>query len=123
MNTFDLVGTPFNELNCFELVIKCYEIEQGIKIAPVRVPEDRMGMIFKHFLQEVNSNWQPCDQKAGVCVAMKFDASRPRLVTHFGYMISNDKVLHTTRETNAIIQDIELLRGLVYGFYDYKGLV
>lgn len=116
----ELIGTPFNQLDCFGLVRKCYELEQGIIIPPAKAPHDRAGMVFNEFLFEVAHNWHRCELKAGVCVAMRYNLAHPRLVTHFGYMIDKEYILHTTAQTGAILQRLSELKSLVYGFYEYK---
>lgn len=121
MKAAELIGTPFSELDCFALVRECYRLEHGIIIPPARAPHDRAGMVFGEFLAEIATNWQECALRAGVGVAMRYDLAHPRLVTHFGYMVRDDLVLHTTSKTGAIIQRLSELSGLVAGYYDYKG--
>ena len=36
MTIRDLIGAPFEEMDCFALVRKCYEIERGVIIPPAR---------------------------------------------------------------------------------------
>ncbi|MDL0088165.1 hypothetical protein [Campylobacter gastrosuis] len=115
----DLVGTPFFELDCFALVRKAYEIDRGIIIPPAKAQAERSGAVFSEFLAEISTNWQRVERQKGVCVAIKYDTNHPKIVTHFGYMIDENHVLHTTKDTGAIVEPFRNLERLVEGFYEY----
>jgi hypothetical protein len=120
MNVCDLIGTPFEDMDCFALVRKCYEIECGIIIPPAKAPHDRAKMVFNEFLEEISKHWHKVERRKGVCVALRYDVNHPKIVTHFGYMIDESRILHTTKNTGAIIERFHVLENLVEGFYDYE---
>lgn len=115
----DLIGTPFNDLDCFALVRKCYELDKGIIIPPAKSPHDRARMVFKEFIREISNNWHRVEKQKGVCVALRYDINHPTIVTHFGYMIDSNRFIHTTAQTGAIIEHIDNYKNLVEGYYDY----
>lgn len=114
-----LIGTPFNGLDCFALVRKAYEYDKGIIIPPAKAKAERSSMVFAEFMHEISTNWQKVDRQKGVCVAIKYDTDHPNIVTHFGYMIDFNHILHTTKDTGAIIEPFRNLEKLVEGFYEY----
>nr|DAP00351.1 MAG TPA: NlpC/P60 family [Caudoviricetes sp.] len=115
----DLIGTPFSQMDCFALVRKCYEIERGIIIPPARAPHDRVKMIFAEFLDEISKHWRRTEKKSGVCAALRYDTTHPKIVTHFGYMIDENHIIHTTTQTGAIVEPLKNYEKLVEGYYDY----
>ena len=116
----DLIGTPFSQMDCFALVRKCYEIERGVIIPPAKAPHDRAKMVFAEFLAEISKRWRRVEKKSGVCVALRYDAAHPKIVTHFGYMIDENHIIHTTAQTGAIIEPLKNYENLVEGYYDYE---
>ncbi|WP_295148293.1 hypothetical protein [uncultured Campylobacter sp.] len=120
MTIRDLIGTPFPQMDCFALVRKCYEIEHGVIIPPARAPHDRAKMVFNEFLEEISKHWHRVEKRKGVCVALRYDMNHPKIVTHFGYMIDENHILHTTTDTGAIIEPLSNYEKLAEGYYDYK---
>ncbi|MBE2985553.1 hypothetical protein CCAL12920_00695 [Campylobacter sp. RM12920] len=119
MKLRDLIGVSFNELDCFALVRKAYEIERGVIIPPAKSKAERSGMVFNEFLKEISSNWRRVEKQKGVCVAIRYDINHPKIVTHFGYMVDENHILHTTKDTGAVIERFKNLEKLVEGFYEY----
>ena len=77
-------------------------------------------MVFSEFLAEISSNWHRVNRQKGVCVALRYDMAHPKIVTHFGYMIDENHLIHTTSQTGAIMENIKIYEKLVEGYYDYK---
>lgn len=120
MTIRDLIGAPFEEMDCFALVRKCYEIERGIIIPPARAPHDRAKLVFSEFLDEISKNWRKVEKRKGTCVALRYDINHPKIVTHFGYLIDEEHILHTTSQTGAIVERIANYEKLIEGYYDRK---
>lgn len=120
MNLTQLIGTPFDELDCFALVRKCYEMRKNIIIAPISVPPTQSAKVFSEFMAQISKNWHKTQRQSDVCVALKYDKAHPKIVTHFGYMVDFFHILHTTQNTGAIIERFENLHRLIEGYYDYK---
>jgi len=120
MTIRDLIGAPFEEMDCFALVRKCYEIERGVIIPPARPPPDTAQIALRATLDEISKNWRKVEKRKGVCVALRYDINHPKIVTHFGYMIDENHILHTTSQTGAIVERLANYEKLIEGYYDRK---
>lgn len=119
----ELIGVPFEKLDCFALVREAYKVQKGIYIPQAKTHYSQSNKVFSEFIDEISKNWIEVPRQKGVCVALKYDLDHPKIVTHFGYMYDYDNILHTTLETGSIIESYKNLEKLVYGFYDYKDSV
>lgn len=117
----ELIGIPFEKLDCFSLVREAYKVQKGIYIPEAKSHFLQSNRVFNEFIVEISKNWIEVPRQKSVCVALKYDIQHPKIVTHFGYMYDFEHILHTTLETGSIIEPYKNLEKMVYGFYDYKG--
>ena len=77
------------------------------------VPEFR-----KNIEQEAYVEWEevyrPIDDNAPLVVLMKL---HPTLATHAGVYIGNNRILHTTKGTGAIVTRVDALPNRIVGYY------
>lgn len=120
MSITNIIGTPFEELDCYGLVREVYKTEKGIILPNPNIRHDENFKIFFKFSQEVSKNWKKVDKEAGTVVAIRYCMKHPNIVTHFGYYLGDNKILHTLKETGAIVEDINKYEKLIEGFYKYE---
>lgn len=120
MSITSIIGTPFEELDCYGLVREVYKTEKGIILPNPNIRHDENFKIFFKFSQEISKNWKKVDKEAGTVVAIRYCMEHPKIVTHFGYYLGDNKILHTLKGTGAIAEDISKYEKLIEGFYKYE---
>lgn len=120
MSITSIIGTPFEELDCYGLVREVYKTEKGIVLPNPNIRHDENFKIFFKFSQEISKNWKKVDKEAGTVVAIRYCMEHPKIVTHFGYYLGDNKILHTLKGTGAIVEDINKYEKLIEGFYKYE---
>lgn len=120
MSIAKYVGTPFEELDCYGLVREVYKNELNIELPNPNIRHDENFKIFFKFSQEISKNWKRTDRTLGAVVAIRYCMEHPKIVTHFGYYLGDNKILHTLKETGAIVEDISKYEKLIEGFYKYE---
>lgn len=114
----DLIGIPFIEggrslkgCDCYGLVKLYYKHILNIDIPDTKIKPNQTKRILINYLNEIESNWITLDKptKDNV-VAFTYNPNHPNIVTHFGVMISETKVLHCLGKINSHIDDIDSIR-------------
>lgn len=116
----DYIGTPFEKLDCYALVREIYKTEHGISLLDPSLKYNDNVRIYHRFSYEVSKNWQRCQAKKGAVVAIRYNMEHPKFVTHFGYCINEFNLIHTTKETGAIVEKLSNIQNLIEGFYEYN---
>lgn len=117
------IGTPFKELDCYNLVKRIYKDIYNLDILETQTKANDSVNINKEYKDEA-MNWvkveKPCK---GCIVAIKFDPLLPKVVTHFGFAIDEFKMIHTTSKTDCVLENISKYSKLIDGYYLHKELI
>lgn len=114
MNNF--IGIPFEEKDCFQLAREVYKKIHNYDMLQTEVKHYESEKIAKAFMSE-SSKWYKVTPQKGVIVAIRYCPMHPKLVTHFGVMIDDNRMIHTTAKTGSIIENISNYKHIIEGFY------
>lgn len=117
------IGIPFQQLDCFNLVKLIYKEVYDKYILSTKVKHNQSDLINQSYLGEVDNWIEVKTPLEGDIVAIRLDSNYPHLVTHFGVMINDKQMIHTTEKTNCVVENITKYYKLVAGFYRHKDLV
>ena len=116
------IGLSFNDYDCYNLVKLIYKEVYNKDILNTNVKHYESEKINNQY-QDESLNWLKVDEaKEGDIVAIRLDSNIPKIVTHFGVMINNHQMIHTTKTTNCIIENIAKYHKLTSGIYRHKDL-
>lgn len=118
MELIKLVGTPFEKMDCFHVAREAYYILNNYKWFDTSVEHTEKEKVNQLFQFE-KTKWHKVECQKGAVVAIRFDPKLPKIVTHFGVMIDNNKMIHTTENTGCVIEPISKYLKLVEGFYKH----
>lgn len=114
------IGLSFNDYDCYNLVKLIYKEVYNKDILDTNIKHYESEKINNQYEDE-SLNWLKVDEaKEGDIVAIRLDSNIPKIVTHFGVMINNHQMIHTTKATNCIIENIAKYHKLTSGIYRYK---
>lgn len=116
------IGLSFSDYDCFNLVKLIYKEVHKKDILDTNVKHYESDLINQSYLGEVDNWVEVKTPLEGDIVAIRLDSNYPHLVTHFGVMINNYQMIHTTKATNCIIENVTKYYKLVAGFYRHKDL-
>lgn len=117
------IGLSFNDYDCFNLVKLIYKEVYNKDILDTSVKHYESEKINNQY-QDESLNWLKVDEtKEGDIVAIRLDSNIPNIVTHFGIMINNCQMIHTTEKSNCVVENIAKYYRLIDGFYRHKDLV
>ena len=117
------IGLPFEQYDCYNLVKLIYKEVHNKDILDTNIKHYESEKINNQYEDE-SLNWLKVDEaKEGDIVAIRLDSNIPKIVTHFGVMINNHQMIHTTKATNCVVENITKYYKLVAGFYRHKDLV
>lgn len=121
-NYIKYIGLPFQQYDCFNLAKLILKENFNIDTINTNVKHYESDLINQSYLGEVD-NWVKVKTPLeGDIVAIRLDSNYPHLVTHFGVMINNKQMIHTTEKTNCVVENITKYYKLVAGFYRHKDL-
>lgn len=111
----DLIGIPYLKggrnikgVDCYGLVKLYYKNILDIDIPETKIMPEQSRRIMINYLNELAINWDTHQEpKKHDVVAFCYDPKHPKIVTHFGIMIDNKKVLHCLGKINSHIDDID----------------
>ena len=122
-NYIKYIGLPFEKYDCFNLVKLIYKEVHNKDILDTNIKHYESEKINNQYEDE-SLNWLKVDEaKEGDIVAIRLDSNIPKIVTHFGVMINDKQMIHTTEKTNCVVENISKYYKLVAGFYRNKDLV
>ena len=114
------IGIPFKKLDCFNLVKLIYKEVYNQSILDTNIMHYESEKINESYLGEV-SNWIKIDEPIeGAICAIRLDSNFPKIVTHFAYCINDKQIIHTTKKTDCIVENIAKYYKLIEGFYIKK---
>jgi len=120
MKLSSYIGTPFEALDCYALVRDIYLTQHNIVLPNPNIKHDDNFRIFFNFTKEISKNWVKCEAHTGAVVALRYNMKHPKIVTHFGYCVDNTKMIHTLKDTGAIMEDLSKYAHIIEGFYAYE---
>lgn len=112
----EFIGIPFEQKDCFQLTREVYKYIHNYDMIQTDIKHNESEKVYKAFMDE-STKWQKVEPQKGVIVAMSFDPKYPKIVTHFGVMIDNYRMIHTTEKTGSMVENISKYKGLIKGFY------
>jgi len=115
-------GRTFNGCDCYGLLMLWYKNELSIDIPDVNVSASQPRRSLAKYLEEISKHWKEVKTPTKNCgVAMCLNEEHPSLVTHFGVMIDEKRMLHTYENTNSHIIDIDhpTVKNQIKGFYKW----
>jgi len=128
IKTKDLIGLRFinggrdvrKGLDCWGLVMEVYS-RMGIIIPDFTVDAFAFQAINALAGKEiVNRQWEevlyPKGKKNPLIVLMRM---HPKYITHAGVLISENKIIHTTKTTGVITSRADALNSRIAGYYRY----
>lgn len=132
LNLSEFIGIPFvskaqlfSGADCYGLVTLYYKYVLGIDIPSFIIAHDSVRRVFLAYLNEISKNWVRIDKPEQHCgVAIKMNDQHPKMVTHFGVMIDDHRLLHTLEKMGSHIIDIDspLVKNKIEGFYRWQPL-
>lgn len=122
-NYIKYIGLPFEKYDCFNLVKLIYKEVHNKQILDTNVKHYESDLINQSYLGEVDNWVEVKEPLEGDIVAIRLDSNYPHLVTHFGVMINDKQMIHTTEKTNCVVENITKYYKLVAGFYRHKDLI
>lgn len=116
-----LIGIPFKDKDCYHLTREAYKIMHGFDMIDTTIYHNECELVYQVFLDE-RVKWHKVEKQKGVIVAIRLNPYFPKTVTHFGIMIDDNNMLHTTYETGSVIENISKYNKLIEGFYSHKNI-
>ena len=120
------IGVPFADredtfkgADCFGLVRLFYREELGISLFKHTAKyDDIRKIVMEYLLQESSPHWVKNDKpQLHDVVVMARDPKHPKIIQHFGIMISSTKMLHTLDGVGSHISSIRQYKYCIKGFY------
>ena len=131
-NLYNLIGIPFKDkgrdikgCDCMGLAVMAHE-EFGKNIPDFLVDSDNSEDINSKFLEQLYSNcWTELKKPEVPCIVVfGFNQHDPKMITHVGTYIGEDKVLHIVDGKNNLSHIIKMdhpfYKNKILGFYKYE---
>lgn len=126
----DFIGIPFvnkgrsaHGADCYGIVELYYKHILNIEIEEIRADANNAKQCFVKYLDQISRNWVKVENptKHSV-VVMSTHPQHPDMITHFGVMIDDKRMLHTFKETQCHIMDINnpLIKTQIRGYYQWQ---
>ena len=118
----DLIGTPFlfggrgpDFFDCYGLVMECSR-RNGVVVPDFGFSSDQA--LISAMMGSTMPQWQETPCGPGAVVLLRVG----RYVSHVGYMIDNDQMIHTWDASGGVlIERIDVWKQRIVGFYKYVG--
>lgn len=124
------IGIPFVDggrllsgADCYGVVMLYYKNILSIDIPDVQITANEPRKSFIKYLDEVNKHWTKLDKPQQHCgVALRMNTEHPRLVTHFGIMLDDHRLLHSIKPIGSHVVDIDnpTVKSRIEGFYKWQ---
>jgi hypothetical protein len=115
----NLVGTPYNDKNCWDIVLEFYRITYSLELKryydelPVS-RNDAKSLIFTNLGDF--SKVEDKDKSFGDIILLKLYG----VESHVGVYLGDDLLLHTTFQSGCVVDRLLRWRHLIVGFYRAK---
>ena len=115
-------GRKFSGCDCYGLVMLFYKGELGIDIPDVNADAKSPRRSFAAYLMEISRHWTETDARKYAVVAMCANENHPQMVTHFGVMIDEKRMLHTYDGVDSHVVEIShaSVKNQIKGFYRWR---
>lgn len=115
--TIALIGTPYEEKDCWGIAVKFYEYEfnKELKQYYEKVPNDiaiANSLIFANVRDFIKVE----TPQYGDLIIIKFRG----IESHIGVYIGEGKMLHSSHSTDCVVEDLERWKKFITGFYRMK---
>lgn len=118
----DLIGIPFeyggrdgNSLDCYGLVLEMLKRSDKIIPPDYGCPKDKKRIAA--MMSITSQSWKKIDKKIGAVLLVRLPNT-----AHVGYMISNNKFIHTWEDSGGVtIEKVSEWENRIIGFYEYVG--
>lgn len=122
----DLVGKPFmwggrgpEHYDCYGLLMEMFA-RAGKPIRQFSSTSDLIAIA--NMMESHGSTWVETACAPGVCVAFKMPVKQGdkwvRRITHVGFMVSNDRMIHTWEQSGGVVRErLDIWRPRIAGFY------
>lgn len=123
MNYNDLIGTPFEDLHCWDLVREVFR-RNGVSLQGYDIGVDECKRISKIYAKELNgehSVWLRLGTPENLClVAMR---QHPKYISHCGICIGGGVFLQSLSNTGVIVTRFNdpMFKNKIEGVYRYVG--
>ena len=123
----DLISIPFvsggrsisSGFDCWGLVMEVYR-RCGIKLPDFHIDSfafKAIDALANKTIQE--QEWESVSPWRGKFPLVVLMRMHPKLITHAGVLIKNNRIIHTTKSTGCIISRAQALQSRIEGYYRY----
>lgn len=116
-------GRTFHGADCWGIVMLYFQEFHKIDIPEVNATGETPRKAFSEYLYQISHYWVECKEfKKDYVVAMCSNPNHPKLVTHFGVMVSDTHILHTFKGVESHIVDIKspMIKNQIKGIYKWR---
>jgi len=119
------IGIPFKNressldgCDCYGLVRLVYKDLLGIDVHKPNASAFESKDIEDEYLAETSLNWyETKEPKRFDVIAMAHDPKHPKIIQHFGIMLTDTKMIHTLKGVGSHIVNIKDYSYFIKGFY------
>lgn len=115
-------GRSFEGADCYGIVKLWYKEILNIAIPETVITADKPRLIFANYLKEISQNWELCEPCKNAVVAMSVHALHPKMITHFGVMIDENRFIDTRENICSYLINIDdpRIKNQIKGFYKWQ---
>ena len=122
------IGIPFEDnkadydsADCFGIIRLFYKEVIGIEIFKHTGNSDNLRKVIMEYLKEAETNWTLEDTpKKFDVIAMAHDPRHPKIIQHFGIMVSDTEMLHTLKGLGSHIVNITEYQYYIKGIHRWR---
>lgn len=123
------IGIPFVDRgrdktgsDCYGILKMYYKEILDIEIEEIIADPNRPKQCYVKYLDQIARKWEKVETpEPHSVVAMSTNMEHPEMITHFGVMIDNKRMLHTFKNTQSHIINIDnpMIKSQIKGFYKW----
>lgn len=117
MRISDLIGTPYEEKDCWGIVVEYFKIEFGIVLSNYYegIPDDSSKA--RNLIYSSMGDFEKTELlEKGTIILIAFKG----IESHIAVYIGEGKILHSYKATGCVIEPISKWEKLVTGYYRIK---
>ncbi len=118
-------GRTLDGADCYGIVKLYYKEFLNIDIEEIIANPDNAKSCFVKYLDQISRNWKQENHAVkNSVVAMSTNPQHPNMITHFGVMIDDKRMLHTFKnvQCHVICIDNPIIKTQIKGFYSWSQL-